>query len=367
MSKVEMGDTRKRSWPSVTVIVPIAGKTVDLKRRLQCLLQQEYPAYTLILVTQDETDPAVPVIRELVAGEMKARHVQAGRSAACSQKNHNLVQGVCAAGPATDILVFCDSGHYAPPDWLERLIAPLQDPSVTVSSGYHQVFPESRCFCSIGRAISVLALNLVRRIPAFTQPWGGAMAMRAADFNNHNIAELWMATIVDDVTLADHLQKKKLTVAIPADADLRTEIEDCSLRAWESWLIRQWAYLKFVFPKLWFFTGLAGIIFTFLICLGIVIVLAWDLETFPAPYVHGAALSLAILTVGIFLFRTRHPAPGSAVLWLPAFLAVLFMAGWCHGRTWFSHTLTWAGISYKVSAGGKVVEIMRPDEQGKGT
>lgn len=354
-----------RSFPCVTVIVPIAGKTADLERYLRSLLQQEYPAYTVIFVTQDELDPAVPVIRRLIAGETKAQHINAGRSVACSQKNHNLVQGVLASDPKTDILVFCDSGHYAHPGWVERLIIPLQVPSVTVSSGYHNVFPERQCVCSIGRAICVLALNLVRQIPVFAQPWGGSMAIRAGDFRELGIAELWSTTIVDDVTLADHLQKRRMTVAIPIDADLKTVIEDCSWRAWESWLIRQWAYLKFVFPGLWLFAGLSGLVFTLLVYLCIVVVLAWDLEIFVVRYQYSAAVFLAGLATGVILFHRKHPAPGAVVFWFPAFLAALFMAGWCHCRTWFSDSITWAGISYKVTAGGKVVDIIRPaDESG---
>jgi hypothetical protein len=349
-----------RAFPRVTLIVPIAGIAANLERHLQSLLQQDYPVSAVILVTQDELDPAVPVIRGLIAGETKAQHIKAGIAVTCSQKNYNLIQGVLASDPATDILVFCDSGHYAPPGWMERLIAPLQSRSVTVSSGYHNVFPERRCVCSIGWAICVLALNLVRRIPAFAQPWGGATAIRAGDFKELDIAGLWGTTIVDDVTLADQLQKRKLTVAIPRDADLKTEIDDCSWRAWESWLIRQWAYLKFVFPGLWLMTGLSGIAFTLLVSLCLVVVLAWDLGIFAVQYQYSAAVFLAVLAAGVALFRRQHPSPGAGIFWFPAFLAVLFMAGWCHYRTWFSDAITWAGITYKVADAGKVVDIIRP-------
>jgi ceramide glucosyltransferase len=356
-------DVETRRFPRVTVIVPIAGITANLERHLRSLLQQLYPAYTVIFVTQDEQDPAVTIIRRLTA-ETKVQHINSGKAIACSQKNHNLVQGVLASDPATDILVFCDSGHYAHPGWLEQLITPLQVPSVTVSSGYHQVFPERQCVCSIGRAICVLALNLVRQIPVFAQPWGGATAIRAVDFKELGIAELWHTTIVDDVTLADHLQKKRMKVAIPLDADLKTEVDNCSWQAWESWLIRQWAYLKFVFPRLWLFAGLTGLAFTLLVYISILVVLAWNLEIFPVRYQYSAAVFLAALAAGGTFFRRRHPAPGSLIFWFPACLAALSMAGWCHFRTWFSDSITWAGITYKVAVGGKVVEIVRPEMSG---
>jgi ceramide glucosyltransferase len=353
-------------FPQVSVIVPVAGVMANLESNLRSLLQQEYPAYAVIFVTQDEHDQAVPVIRRIrndFAGQMKAQHINAGKAVRCSQKNHNLLQGVLASAPSTDILVFCDSGHYAHPGWLEHLLSPLQiSPYVMVSSGYHYVFPETRCICSIGRAICVLALYLVRKIPAFSQPWGGAIAIRGGDFKSLGIAELWSTTVVDDVTLADHLQKKKMKVTIPIDADLQTVIEDCSWQAWESWLIRQWAYLKFLFPGLWFFTGLAGIALTFLVYFCIVVVITGGGGFFSCREVVAAAVFLTAVAIGAGIFRSRHPAPGSVVFWYPAFLAALFMAGWCHCHTWFSDSITWAGITYKVAAGGKVVDVIRPEE-----
>lgn len=350
------------SLPQVSVIVPVAGATVDLEICLGSFLQQEYPEFTVIFVTQDEQDPAVPIIEKVIAGQTKGRRINAGKAVACSQKNHNLIQGVRAADPATDILVFCDSGHYAHSRWLQRLIFPLQTSSVVVSSGYHHVFPEKSCICAIGRAICVLGLFLVRQIPVFAQPWGGATAMKSVDFQKLGVAELWSSTIVDDVTLADYLQKNKMVVAIPTGADVKTVVSDCTWQAWESWLVRQWAYLKFLFPKLWFVTGMTGIAFTLLVYFCIVVVLAWGLEIFPERLNYSAAVFLALILLVAGMLRTQHPAPGSLILWYPAFFSALLMAGWCHARTWFADSITWAGIIYKVAAGGKVVEIIRPLE-----
>jgi ceramide glucosyltransferase len=351
-------------FPRVTVIVPIAGACANLESHLRALLQQEYPTYAVIFVTQDEVDSAVPIIAKVITGEPKAQRISAGKAISCSQKNYNLLQGVLAIDEATDILVFCDSGHYAHPMWLEQLIYPLLASSVAVSSGYHHVFPERTCVCSIGRAICVLALNLVRQIPVFAQPWGGATAIRVVDFKNLGVAELWSTAVVDDVTLAEHLQKKKMTIAIPTDADMKTIIDDCTWQTWESWLIRQWAFLKFVFPKLWFFAGLTGLGFTLLVYLCIVVVLSWGLQVFPAFYEYSAAVFLTVQALSLLAFRMRHPSPGSVIFFYPAFLAALFMAGWCHYRTWFADSITWAGITYKVAAGGKVVNIFRPEDSG---
>ncbi|MBU1565895.1 MAG: hypothetical protein KJ630_09740 [Proteobacteria bacterium] len=340
----------------------------NLGANLHSLLQQEYPAYSVIFVTQDEFDQAAPIIREGIAGQKKARHINAGKAVACSQKNYNLLQGVLASDLSTDILVFCDSGHYAHPGWLARLLYPLEiTPSIAVSSGYHHVFPEKRCVCTTGRAICVLALYLMRKIPLLSQPWGGALAIRKIDFEQLGIAELWSTTVVDDVTLAAHLHKKKMKIAIPTDADLRTVVDDCSWQAWESWLIRQWAYLKFLFPRLWLFAGLANIAFCFLIFFCILIIATGAGGFFPRREVVVATVFVTVMAVGASIFRLQHPAPGSLVFWFPALLAAMIMAGWCHCRTWFSDSITWAGITYTVATGGKVVKIVRSEEAKEGS
>lgn len=361
-------DSETKRFPQATIIVPVTGASANLETNLRSLLHQEYPGYSVIFVTQDEGDPAVPILTKALSGQKSARHVNAGKAITCSQKNYNLLQGVLATDPSTDILVFCDSGHYAHVRWLERLLYPLAImPCIAVSSGYHHVLPGKGCICSTGRAICVLALNLIRKIPPFSQPWGGALAIRRIDFHQLGIAELWGSTVVDDVTLADHLQKKKMQVAIPKDADLQTVVDDCSWQAWESWLIRQWAYLKFVFPRLWLFAGLASLAFFFLVFFCTLTVATGGGGFFAGREVIAAAVFLIVMAAGATIFRSRHPAPGSLIIWFPALLAALVMAGWCHYRTWFSHSITWAGITYTVAAGGRVVKIIRCKEAEEGT
>jgi ceramide glucosyltransferase len=362
----ERSQTDVEKIPRVALIVPVAGRGDNLEKHLDCLLHQDYPNYFIFFVTQDADDRSVPVIRKVIAGHPNAQHINAGQATACSQKNHNLLQGVLASYPATDIFVFCDIGHSAHPKWLEHLTLPLRSsPSAIISSGYHIVFPKSRSLRQIGRAICVHALYLVRQIPVFTQPWGGAIAIRAHDFRELGVVKLWSTTIVDDVTLADHLQKMRIAVTIPEDADLHTTIDDDSWQSWESWLIRQWAYLKFVFPKLWLVAGATGLAFTLLVCLCIFTIVTAGLRFLPDQYLSFSAVFLTTIAACSLIFRHCHPSPGSIWLWYPAFLAALFMAGWCHCRLWFSNSLTWAGITYKVASGGKVLQIIRPQEPGK--
>ncbi|AGF78522.1 glycosyl transferase [Desulfocapsa sulfexigens DSM 10523] len=348
--------------PFVSLIVPVTGASPVLAENLKTLVNQDYQSFNVIFVLQDENDPATPIITAITKENKRATYTYSGRAISCSQKNHNLLVGVQQVGNKPDILVFCDSGHTAPPDWLDCLLHPLlSHTSCMVSSGYHQIYSKGSCTCSQGRAICVLTLSLIRRLPFLGQPWGGATAIRREVFENISVADTWKENIVDDVSLAKLLQKNNIPVAIPDKTDLKTHLSDLSVTSWIIWLTRQWAYLKFIFPVLWIVTGLLSIVaaISVLASLGITIIsLFFPYSRFLLQYSLPCIFLFFLFT--IFLY-SKHPSPGSFFSWFPASLAALTMAAYCHIRTWFSMVIGWAGIQYRVGKNGKVLSIIRKE------
>jgi hypothetical protein len=104
-------------------------------------------------------------------------------------------------------------------------------------------------------------------------------------------------------------------------------------------------------------------IVTLAIYLSLLIVLTGGGGIVPADLVFGAGFFLVMIFFGVGILRLRHPDPGSLIMWYPAFLSAMIMAGWCHYRTWHTDTIVWSGISYKVASGGKVEKIIRPEKQ----
>jgi hypothetical protein len=338
----------------------VAGRQRDLQRNRLSLLEQQHPDYRVYFVIQDENDAALPVLSTLVSAKKHATLVHAGPAVRCSQKNHNIITGSRAAA-AAEVLVFCDSSHLAEKDWLTRLVTPLLPRNTQIiSSGYHQVMVKGLKVNEAGRAICVAILRLARMIPGFEQPWGGATAILRQTFEETAIAEMWSDRVVDDVTLAAHLPQHGLALTIPGRCDLHTDLAEADWAAWQTWLTRQWAYLKFVFPALWFFLGCAGITFTLALLSCLVIAVAAPFASFPKEIQTQALVALApFFILGLFLWWD-HPQPGSLFIWLPALPAALIMAGWCHARTWFAASITWAGITYTVTRGGRVSRVDRP-------
>ena len=109
--------------PPITVLKPLKGADDDLEANLRSFFSQDYPVYQIVFGVEDESDPAVEVVRRLRA---EYRHVDSalvihsGRNAA-NPKVSNL-RGMLPHA-AHDRLLISDSNIAAPPDYLRDLAA----------------------------------------------------------------------------------------------------------------------------------------------------------------------------------------------------------------------------------------------------
>jgi cellulose synthase/poly-beta-1,6-N-acetylglucosamine synthase-like glycosyltransferase len=339
----------------VALLVPVAGAAADLTTNLRSLLTQDYPDYQVILVTKDLADPATSVIAALIPEYTHTRLILSGPAVSCGQKNHNLLAGLQAAGETPEVLVFCDSTHLAPANWLKAMVLPLVRGEAVVS-GYHHVLPQDQGLAVWGRTITVLILFLVKGISWLNQPWGGATAIKRRLFEDLQVARLWAHNVVDDVSLGVLLQEQGLRVGLAAENSLITPLSGETLGGWRDWLTRQWLYLKFCLPGTWLAVGLL-----FYLLAGLVLWSWLSLLTAPLGFsgalVWPGAVFLAALTGLALALKTLHPQPSPLGAWLTAFYAAIFMAAWCHLRTWRMREMRWRGISYRVGWKGRVVGI----------
>ena len=114
--KRELAKPLSHFTPFATVIAPCKGLDEGLAENLKALLDQDYPAYEVIFVVDDENDPAVAVI-ELVSHE-NSKLVIADKAINSSQKVENLREAVIHADPRSEVFVFVDSDARPSPNWL---------------------------------------------------------------------------------------------------------------------------------------------------------------------------------------------------------------------------------------------------------
>lgn len=350
------------SWPTVSLIVPVAGLSDGMEASLRSQIDQNYPTYEIIWATRDAEDPAVPLLRRLIherpeSATPRVRHLSAGPAVHCGQKNRNLLAGLRAAASDTEVFVFADSTHDAPPEWLTNLVAPIAHNRTAVTTGYHHVLPGALTLPILGRAVTVLALYRLQECPFTTQPWGGNTAISRALFERLRVADTWENNVVDDVSLALLLDQAGMRATSVRSACLSTPMTVQSYSAWHQWLTRQWLYLKFCFPGSWaaagvFLTALAG-----LIALASCQTVLFVAGSGPSALGLASLMFLAALAcIGLYL-RRFHPRPGPLPRWVAAVAAAVFVAAWSHVKTWGAREIHWRGIRYGVGRNGRVIYV----------
>ena len=116
--------------PPVTVFKPLHGDEPLLEPALTTLCLQDYPERQLVFGVSDKADPATEVVRRLqerfpgVDMTLVADPTRHGTN----PKIDNLINMMPAA--RHDVLVIADSDVHVRPDYLERLVAALEQPGV---------------------------------------------------------------------------------------------------------------------------------------------------------------------------------------------------------------------------------------------
>jgi len=334
--------------PPLALIIPLTGESPSMRQSLASLLHQPGVNFQALLVVRDEADPAAALVRELAGHFPHARLVVAGAAARCCQKNHSLLAGIRAAGESPEILVCCDSTHDARPDFLTRLTAPLVQGEAVLATTYHRVQPGDLRLFSLCHFFSAQLIHLLQSLPWFRLPWGGATAIRRADFLRHGVDAIWARGIVDDFTMGPYLQRRGVRATVVPEAALLTRLGGQSLSGWWRWWLRQLLYLKFCMPLTWIVATLAPLSGAALLCFTV----ADALRGGMAGWIYLAGLCGAGALFG-GLCQRSIPAWRAG----PAFLIMQIFTIPCFLATWLTNTLRWRGITYRARLDGTVAEI----------
>lgn len=346
-------------WPACTLIIPVAGRLPTMEAALRTLCEQDYPDLTVILVTAEDEKDALPIVEKILEEYPAVKHVTAPLATHCAQKNANLLAGIEHVPAQTAIFAFSDSTHLARPDFLRCLILPLARHEAAFSTGYHQVAPQDAGPITLSYALTVCFMRLLQGIAAFTQPWGGAMAMTREAFNRNNIRSLWENSIVDDCSLAAYLQKHDIHPKLCPGALLLTWTRRHPFHIWQAWLERQVLFLKFCIRPQWLALGALSCFMLAPVLWG-AIAITGGLFNFGNATAAFLALFWILLLAWALLSWTGS-LPGNIPFWrwLPAFFIAVCMFAKVWLTTVRSNSMLWHNVEYLVAPGGKVEEILR--------
>lgn len=95
--------------PGVSILKPLVGEEPNLIKNLQSFFELNYPKFEILVCVQDELDPAVKIVRQLMKAYplVNSRLFTAAKTIGVNPKINNMNQGYKAA--KYDLLWICDS------------------------------------------------------------------------------------------------------------------------------------------------------------------------------------------------------------------------------------------------------------------
>ena len=305
---------RARTSPAVTILKPLCGDEPLLEAALASICAQAYPAFQVVFGVCDLDDPALPTVAR-IRQRFPERDIAVVVDPALHGPNRkigNLVNMLPAA--CLDVLVFSDSDLHVAPDYIDRIVAALDQPGIGLVTTLCMGLPTSP-----GRAgrlgasgISHLFLPgaLLARALGREDCLGTTMALRRDTLARVGGLASLVRHLADDNVLAQRVRHLGLGVGL-ADTVPMTAVPERSLRAlWEHEL--RWARtIRALEPTLYAASTVQYPLFWAVAAVGLSGASAWSVGLFAAAWVVRAAA--ACWTDAMLRQRGRRLA---AAIWL---------------------------------------------------
>ena len=256
----------------VSIIVPCRGYEQGLEKNLRALFRQNYLAYEVIFVFDNEDDESVSVAKQISEESIKtvnSKLVIAGIALESGQKVHNLREAVMHIADESEVIIFVDSDARPSEKWLQSLIAPLRDKNVGASTGYRWFVDKQGGFATHLRSVwnSSIASALGGNMNA-NFCWGGSTAITREVFEKLNIREKWKGTLSDDLMLTSELKKAGMFINFVPQC-LTATVGACTFAEMLEFTTRQMKIVRVYSPDLWKISFYGSLIFTFTFWIGV--------------------------------------------------------------------------------------------------
>jgi ceramide glucosyltransferase len=236
---------RGNARPRVVVFCPCRGVDPGFRENVHSILSQDYPDYRTIFIVDSGSDPAAKALAEL-----NATVLIAGEATARGQKVHNLIHGVEHGAGNADVFIFCDADARFSKEWIQRLIAPLEQENVGVSSGYRWYAAENGSLPALLRSTWNASVVTALGDHGRNFAWGGSMALRRDVFDRIGVREAWEGALSDDYAVTHAALRSGRKIAFVPEC-LIPSYGDCTWRELLEFTTRQILIARVYDPATW--------------------------------------------------------------------------------------------------------------------
>ncbi|MBW4659192.1 MAG: bacteriohopanetetrol glucosamine biosynthesis glycosyltransferase HpnI [Drouetiella hepatica Uher 2000/2452] len=345
--------------PPISILKPVCGLSDQLYENLASFCQQDYPDYQLIFGVQDQQDPSIKVVRQLMDNfpDLDMRLIVNHHTIGTNRKVCNLANALIAA--EHEVLLLADSDVRVEPNYLREIVQPLSDAKVGVVTCLYRSLTQG--WVTTLEALGT-ATDFHPGVLVSTQLEGTRFAMGQTILMRQSVLrEIGGFEAIADY-LADDFQLGYLPTQIGYQVVLSTYVVEHVLptstfaASWQRQL--RWMLCIRV-SRAW---GYVGLIFTY----GTVTSLVFLLAT-GGSHLGWGVLSLAWISrlvvawlVGVKILKD---AATKRWLWLVPLRDLLSFALWCY--SFVGNTFEWSDRRLKTTKEGKLVSLPILDENVK--
>ena len=338
------------------MLKPVYGLEDGLLQRLRSACLQDHPAFEVVFCVQRPDDPALPLVRQVVAEFGPERAVLAlhDRAFGPNGKVNNLLGGLALA--RHDLLVISDSDVLLRPDYLAAITAPFADPATGCVNTLFKV-TAARSWCE---RLELLTIN-ADFIPSVVFAWltrasdfclGPSLAIRRDVLARIGGLEALSEYLAEDYEIGRRVPRSgSRFLLIPYIVD--AEIELSGVAAWWRHQVYWDQNTRVAQPS--------GFLLTILTRAVPFALLAAASTGFSGMGVAVlvAALLVRLVTAAIALVALGD-REGLRCLYLLPVRDLIGLVTWALAFT--DRTVTWRGVDYVLTGGGKMVVKGTPVE-----
>jgi len=333
--------------PPVSVLKPVCGVDAGLEENLRTYFEQDYPDYQVVFGARDAEDPALPVVRRVVASYPRADVAMAGEPyrGGTNRKVNNLVT-ICREAKH-DILVVADSDVRVGPDYVRNVAAPFEDDAVGavtcltvaepvpgVASRLGAMFVNGEFLPSILVALAVQPLDYC---------FGPTMAARRSALEAIGGFEALSMHLADDYLLGNLISRRGMKVAL-ADGTVTNVLHEPSIRKLFLHELRWARTIRTLRPA-----GYTATVITLILPWAVALLVAFGFS--PAAWIAfgGAVAARLALHAAV---HARFRLSGAWQIWWIPLRDVLSFSVYCSSH--LGSGVLWRGNRFNVSRDGRL-------------